>query len=263
MNGRAQTGFTLVELAVVMIIIGLMIGGILQGKTMITNAKVTKTIEMVTEIDAAMVMFKDRYNILPGDIPLAQVQIPGCTAASFCQNGDGDGAIDDNATPPSTENVGWATDFSDVTVWGENTQTWKHLVLTELLGGKVAAANADPAAGLNWGTTHPEAPMGGGFEILYDPVTAMGIVTHMLRLSPRMIFGEGTGVDRINLYALKPLEAEMMDQKFDDGLPKSGRMFVNYGWDAANDSDPCTVPGNIYDGAVDSVTCGVYFALSF
>jgi prepilin-type N-terminal cleavage/methylation domain-containing protein len=67
-NTRSQAGFTLVELAIVMIIIGLLIAGVLKGQQLIGNAKVTAQVAQFKAIDAATSTFKDMYASLPGDI---------------------------------------------------------------------------------------------------------------------------------------------------------------------------------------------------
>ena len=64
-NMRAQAGFTLVELAIVMIIIGLLIAGVLKGQALIGNAKVTAQVAQIKSIDAATSTFKDMYAALP------------------------------------------------------------------------------------------------------------------------------------------------------------------------------------------------------
>ena len=62
-----QKGFTLVEIAIVLVIIGLLLGGILKGQEMITQAKIKNVIADVTGVSAAMYGYQDRYRALPGD----------------------------------------------------------------------------------------------------------------------------------------------------------------------------------------------------
>ena len=62
-----QTGFTLVEIAIVLVIIGLLLGGILKGQEMITQAKIKNVINDFNGITAAVTSYQDRYRALPGD----------------------------------------------------------------------------------------------------------------------------------------------------------------------------------------------------
>ena len=64
---KGQSGFTLVEIAIVLVIIGLLLGGVLKGQEMITNAKVSKVENDYKGITAAILAYQDRYGVLPGD----------------------------------------------------------------------------------------------------------------------------------------------------------------------------------------------------
>ena len=66
MKGKYQ-GFTLVEIAIVLVIIGLLLGGILKGQEMITQAKIKNVIADMSGVSAAMYGYQDRYRALPGD----------------------------------------------------------------------------------------------------------------------------------------------------------------------------------------------------
>ena len=68
---KSQKGFTLVEIAIVLVIIGLLLGGILKGQEMITQAKIKNVIADITGVSAAMYGYQDRYRALPGDDPNA------------------------------------------------------------------------------------------------------------------------------------------------------------------------------------------------
>ena len=64
---RKQHGFTLVEIAIVLVIIGLLLGGILKGQEMITQAKIKNSIADFSGISAAYHGYQDRYRAIPGD----------------------------------------------------------------------------------------------------------------------------------------------------------------------------------------------------
>ena len=59
LNRTSQSGFTLVELAIVLMIIGLLIGGILRGQELMENARVTSTIQQTKAYDGATTTFRD------------------------------------------------------------------------------------------------------------------------------------------------------------------------------------------------------------
>jgi prepilin-type N-terminal cleavage/methylation domain-containing protein len=68
---HAQKGFTLVEIAIVLVIIGLLLGGILKGQEMITQAKIKNVMADFSGISAAYHGYQDRYRAIPGDDPNA------------------------------------------------------------------------------------------------------------------------------------------------------------------------------------------------
>src|SRR5204863_4357898 len=88
MTKRMQ-GFTLIEIAIVLVIIGLLLGGVLKGQELITGARVRNLISQQDGVKAAYFGFLDRFRALPGDYALASTNINSVTV-----NGDGNGKID-------------------------------------------------------------------------------------------------------------------------------------------------------------------------
>ena len=84
---NSQAGFTLVEIAIVLVIIGLLIGGVLKGQAMIQNAKVKRVAKQMDELRAAVMSFYDKYGLYPGDENIAAIP-PGADA-----EGNGSGQI--------------------------------------------------------------------------------------------------------------------------------------------------------------------------
>ena len=77
---RTQRGFTLVEIAIVLVIIGLLLGGILKGQEMITQAKIKNIVADFSGVSAAYYGYQDRYRAIPGDDPNAATRWSGATA---------------------------------------------------------------------------------------------------------------------------------------------------------------------------------------
>jgi prepilin-type N-terminal cleavage/methylation domain-containing protein len=119
-----QTGFTLVEIAIVLVIIGLLLGGILKGQEMITQAKIKNVINDLNGVTAALNSYQDRYRALPGDDKGAAARWPNITPTAVV-SGDGDGVISGTYVP------------SGPTI--ESAQFWLHL----RQAGFVAGTSAD------------------------------------------------------------------------------------------------------------------------
>jgi len=126
MLNKKQMGFTLVEIAIVLVIVGLLIGGVLKGQEMITNAKLKRIESDNAGLLAALYSYQDRYLQLPGDDDQASTRFS--VYSSTAADGDGDGVIGDG------------TDWLDSTAWiqgatGETTKFFGHLRASGLIAG--------------------------------------------------------------------------------------------------------------------------------
>ena len=95
-TNRLRRGFTLVEIAIVLVIIGLIVGGVLVGADLIKVAKLRNAASELDKISAAVNTFKTKYNCTPGDCPIALNYFPSAysTYGACTGNGDGNGLID-------------------------------------------------------------------------------------------------------------------------------------------------------------------------
>ena len=86
-----QKGFTLIELAIVLVIIGLLLGGVLKGQELINSAKVKSLANDFRNIEVQLYSYQDKFKALPGDDPAAQKHLGG--SADQSSSGQGDGQI--------------------------------------------------------------------------------------------------------------------------------------------------------------------------
>src|SRR6266852_2344422 len=93
-----EAGFTLVEIAIVLVIIGLLLGGILKGQEMITQAKIKNAINDFNGVTVAVTSYQDRYRALPGDDLNATTRWTVQAPASGNGNGTVEGLYKDNDT---------------------------------------------------------------------------------------------------------------------------------------------------------------------
>lgn len=104
---KKQAGFTLVEIAIVLVIIGLLLGGVLKGKEIIINAKVINVENSFTGISSAIYSYQDRYLSLPGDDSNAAAR---WTSVGDSEKGDSSGEIDgafDSSTKDTETRLFW------------------------------------------------------------------------------------------------------------------------------------------------------------
>ena len=190
-NGvEAQRGFTLIELAIVLVIIGLIIAGVLKGQELITSARIKGTITEAASFSAAVRTFTDKYAALPGDYANANTRIGGPSGLTLT-DGNGDGVIDGDG-------VGGA-------VGDETLHFWAHLAASNMISG------VSPVGGATFGDGLPSASIAGGYTVRNE--AAVGKTTHWLTLgSPA---AAPTGV-------VDSEQAEIIDSKADDGRPGTG-----------------------------------------
>lgn len=147
MNRKKNQGFTLIEIAIVLVIIGLLLGGILKGQELITSARVRNLISQQDGTKAAFFGFQDRFRALPGDYAQASTTI-ACTPA--CSNGNGNGQI-------TTAAAGAPID--------EFIAAWEHLSKAGFINGSYTYAAVPETP-----TSAPVNPYSRYIQLIYDNV---------------------------------------------------------------------------------------------
>ena len=125
---KQQSGFTLVEIAIVMVIIGLLLGGVLKGQEVITNARIKNINNDFSAISAAIYSYQDRYRAIPGDDLAANAHTGAVESDNGAGGTAGDGIID-GAYDDATAAVAAAADDS------ESNLAWLHLRASGLITG--------------------------------------------------------------------------------------------------------------------------------
>lgn len=178
-------GFTLVELSIVLVVIGLLIGSILVAMNIIQNARVTNTVTLLQSIQSAVSTYNQNYGALPGDDKIDRF-------STVLGEGGGDGVIG-SSTLAKTYNTTSTTAGNGA---GESTFVWSHLRASGLLKGDKEDENK------------PSNPFGGVVGIQYGAFATDGIA--------------GTNV--VCVDNVTGAAARIVDQRVDDGSALTGVM---------------------------------------
>lgn len=250
---NGEGGFTLVELAIVMIIIGLLITGVLKGQTMIANAQITSTIAQSKGFEAALNTFRDQYNALPGDMIGPATRIAACSGAC-AQAGGGNGQIGNDPG------------LAHGTVGNENGAAWAQLSAADLISG-VSATSATTVLPIS-GDSIPAATVNGSsWQIGYSTngrltaATAAAAAATDARSGHYVVLDNSLAVvSSATTASLTPGQAARIDRKLDDGKPNSGTVRGMGGVSATACADVGTVAG-VYNEALQTVLCGLYIRI--
>lgn len=265
---QQQKGFTLVELAIVLTIIGLLIGGILKGQQLMENARVSATMAQVKAIEGAVTTFQDTYSGVPGDLVTATGRVPNCADCGLAVAATAGDGIVGSPNWDMMDNVsGSFTGGAAVgTVNNETVLFWVELAHAGLISGITDdGINNIPET---FGGSLPSARIGGGWIAGYANTTAAAAppgrpaaaADNMTGTTLALIPSPSNAVSLgaiVGTNVLTPILAGQMDRKMDDGVPTTG--FVQaFGLTAS-----CfVVTGTSYTyGPDSSKDCGQYFKI--
>jgi len=240
-----KAGFTLVELAIVLVIIGLVVGGVLVGQDLIQAAMIRSQISQIEKYQVAVNSFKLKYGYLPGDIPDPTASAFGFVArGTNLGQGDGNGLIQGNC---SYQGGSFCSPFvspfslSAIQASGENPMFWEDLSTAKLIEGNFSTASCCsstmPAQGSISETStpalkdyFPRAKLGESYFIRVGnggPQYFSGLSLtqkNYFDLSYRPTTDQGSSEGRPKI----PVRvAYNIDNKIDDGLPQSGNVLAS------------------------------------
>jgi prepilin-type N-terminal cleavage/methylation domain-containing protein len=151
---RQQSGFTLVEIAIVLVIIGLLLGGVLKGTEMIDNSRVKRSVSDVNGIAAAFHSYRDRYRRFPGDDgDLAALQARGGSWANITVAGNANGALVASLAQTFVNTAAETTSFWQAVraagfITGDPSTTGAAALPVNAFGGFVGITSASMGGGL-------------------------------------------------------------------------------------------------------------------
>jgi len=219
-------GFTLIELSIVLIIISLIVGGIVSGKSLIRASEIKSVISEINSYETAFRTFEDQYEYAPGDLPNAKDYWPDplCldSGTQLC-NGNGDRMLTN-----------------------ETFRAWQHLELAEMVEGAFTGLLVASLSGCDLDENCPSSSLKhGGYQII--PLTTGGISLLL-------------GADVPGLFLLggiiTPREAKNFDRKMDDGISDTGRVIG-----MSSLSGTC-ISGGVYDLSISEDYCVIQFKIN-
>ncbi len=220
-----SSGFTLIELSIVLVIIGLIVGGIIGGKSLINSAEIQKTITDFNSYRVALNNFTLQYDALAGDMRDAEDYF----GAANTNNGDGNNHWDD----PIVEGL----------------RTWEHLSLAKLVKGTYVG----PPLQYDTGVTLPASSYNTRWHALEVTLTSFGNTHYsgkVLKISD--------GDNNVHWCAGMTVENTVsLEKKMDDGSPVTGNVYAG---NPCGSETQC-VNSDAYVKSARGMGCQVMFAI--
>lgn len=238
-----ESGFSLVELAIVLTIIGLLIAGVLKGKELIDNAKLDTVVMDLRNYHNAVENFRNAYKALPGDMYRPQDRLPDCTTAPCNGGGNGDSAI---GSP------GYSTTDHAYAATSEQRAFWVQLARAKMLDTINPNYSGTPNVP---GTDYPKTPMGGAYRAYHADADGCHSTSlcagNVIRPSARLAVSAAADL----LFTAG--QAAKIDRKMDDGNPRAGDVI------GLGNSDICHMASNPdkYPEADKTFRCNIVYHL--
>lgn len=222
---RRSSGFSLVELSIVLVILGLLTGGILAGQSLIRAAELRSASTEVNKYKAAIMGFRDKYFAIPGDFN---------KATSFWTSAGGDGT---NATCQNTSNSnatcngnGNGQIDTSVVTNDERYRAWQHLAMAGLIEGSyTGVAGSGGAYHMIGGQNVPTSKVGSSAYHIMNGGSGRFVADSIYNFAGTWGLGDeirATQSDGTYVPVFLPEEMWNIDTKMDDGRPAYGIVFA-------------------------------------
>lgn len=257
-----KEGFTLIEISIVILIIGLMVGGIMVGRHLVRSAELNNLIQDMNEYTTAINLFKQTYREIPGDMRKATVfwsSAGGTGKDGVCYlaqtqdslatcDGNGDGNVH------TTMGINYMERF----------MVWKHLSNAKLINGKYMGKTNGTVSSYNVVIGQNVPSVKSDPDIYFDIFTALAQNGNHFDKSNFVATSlQLYGPLSRNYGAISPSDAYVVDNKLDDGSPVYGIIYSTIkssvvGTNCTTSDDSATAG---YDFTIDDRNCALFFNL--
>lgn len=247
-----NTGLSLIELAIVLTIVGMIVGGITVGRDLIARAKVNNAISESEKYTKAIGQFQEKYMALPGDFAGATA-LWNTTGATGTANGDGNGRITTQTTS---------------TTFYEQFRAWQHLSNAGFIAGRFSGSASTANTQLRVvGTNIPTSSIknaGWGLVTILSGEMTSDLLQSNSYIVPGTVLwlGGDTPAASSTTNQMTPQltasDARYIDEKLDDGSPTEGKVRAQI-----NASGTACYASNAYTVSNSNLICSVVFITGF